>query len=280
MKKAQLNVIAAHTNTFHTYPLEVALAGIVEAGYQYVELSAVRGWTEHVDVDDDPAPTLSLLSDMGLSAVALSGHSDLTTAEGVSLAVRAIAWAQAAGLGLVTTAIGGHASQREDRATFMRSIGVIAEAAAAAGVTVALEVHGELMATGRQSAELVESIAQSIAAEHGAAAERIKIKYDTGNVEYYGGRKAVDDIGHALPYLVNIDAKDKRGGIGVWDFPAPGEGSIDWPTLVGILQAASYDGPVTVEIEFQGEPWPSASEITRALKSARTTLEPLLAGLG
>ena len=260
------NTLAAHTNSFHTHSLEAALSGAAESGFRFVELSAVRGWTEHVDVDEDPAPTIALVEEMGLKAIALSGHSDLTTDTGVSLAVRAVQWAAAAGLDQVTTAIGGHASQREDLQAFLSRIDVIAEAAARSEVIVALEVHGEVMATGLKSRDLIERI----------GSRWIRIKYDTANVEYYGGVEAVDDIRHVLPYLVNVDAKDHRGGIGEWDFPPPGDGTIDWPRLIGILRAAGYTGPVTVEIEFSGEPWPSPPEVTAALHTARRTLEPLL----
>jgi L-ribulose-5-phosphate 3-epimerase len=46
-------VLAAHTNSYHSYSFEQALAGIADAGYRWVELSAVPGWTEHVDVRGD-----------------------------------------------------------------------------------------------------------------------------------------------------------------------------------------------------------------------------------
>ena len=42
------NILAGHTNSYHTYTLDEALEGIAKAGFKYVELSAVRGWTEHV----------------------------------------------------------------------------------------------------------------------------------------------------------------------------------------------------------------------------------------
>ena len=45
------NPLAGHTNSYHTYSEDEALAGIAAAGYRYVELSAVPGWTEHVDLD-------------------------------------------------------------------------------------------------------------------------------------------------------------------------------------------------------------------------------------
>ena len=52
---AMANPLAGHTNSYHTYGFDEALAGIAEAGFKHVELSAVPGWTEHVDLDDDPA---------------------------------------------------------------------------------------------------------------------------------------------------------------------------------------------------------------------------------
>ena len=36
------------TNSYHSYSLEEALAGIAGAGYKSVELTSVPGWTEHV----------------------------------------------------------------------------------------------------------------------------------------------------------------------------------------------------------------------------------------
>ena len=44
------NPLAGHTNSYHTYSHEEALAGIAAAGFRYVELTAVPGWTEHVDL--------------------------------------------------------------------------------------------------------------------------------------------------------------------------------------------------------------------------------------
>ena len=48
--------------------------------------------------------------------------------------------------------------------------------------------------------------------------ENVLINYDTANVEFYGGVKAVDDLPEALPKLVHCHLKDKRGEGRVWDF--------------------------------------------------------------
>jgi hypothetical protein len=47
------NRLGGHSNSYHSYSLEEALEGIAAAGYKFVELSAVRGWTEHVPLEAD-----------------------------------------------------------------------------------------------------------------------------------------------------------------------------------------------------------------------------------
>ena len=87
------NPLAGHTNTYHSYGFDEALAGIAGAGFSYVELSAVPGWTEHVDVDGDPEEVRSRVAGYGLQAVSLSGHSDLTTRDGLEHGIKAVRWA-------------------------------------------------------------------------------------------------------------------------------------------------------------------------------------------
>jgi sugar phosphate isomerase/epimerase len=261
-------MLAGHTNTYHTYSLDEALAGIAAAGYGQVELSAVPGWTEHVDLGTPPGQIQSRLAGHGLQAVALSAHSDLTTDEGVAYALRAIGWAADYGLDLVTTAIGGHASREESQEEFLPRAGRIASAAEQAGVIVALEIHGDLMATGQAARPLIERI----------GSPAIRLKYDTANVEYYGGERAVDDLPSVVDLVVNLDLKDKLGGRGEWNFPPPGDGHIDWASLLGTLDQAGYRGPMAVELEFLGEPWPPLPEVTAALRSAREYLLSTMSG--
>jgi L-ribulose-5-phosphate 3-epimerase len=41
-------IIAVNSNTYHKYSIQDAIAGISGAGFKYVELTATKGWTEHV----------------------------------------------------------------------------------------------------------------------------------------------------------------------------------------------------------------------------------------
>jgi sugar phosphate isomerase/epimerase len=264
------NALAGHTNTYHTYTFDEALDGIAAAGYTTVELTAVEGWTEHVDLDADTAVLRAKLAHFGLEPVVLSGHSDLTTPEGVEYGIKAVRWCHDYGIPVMNTAIGGHASQDENESAFLAGIGRLAAAADEAGVDVALEIHGDIMATGIKSLPLLERIGHP----------RVKVAYDTGNSEFYGDTKAVDDIATMLPYLANIHLKDHRGGKGVWDFPEPGGGTVDFPGILAILERGGYTGPTSVECEFQGEPWPPLDEVNRVMKSAHAYLTGLGLGRG
>jgi L-ribulose-5-phosphate 3-epimerase len=256
--------LAGHANSYHSYSAQEAYAGLAEAGYRAVELSAVPGWTEHVDVHADPGETRAQLAHYGLEALSISGHSDLTTREGLEHGLAVVAWAERYGLPVVNTAIGGHAHVEESEAAFLANIGTLADAAAAAGLVVALEIHGDLMATGALSAALLDRIG------HPA----VKVNYDTANVEHYGGVRAEDDLPAIADRVANVHLKDMRGGKGDWDFPAIGEGHVDFGRVVEILAAAGFDGPYSVEVEFSGEPWPPLAEVTAAMRDSREALAP------
>jgi L-ribulose-5-phosphate 3-epimerase len=257
--------LAGHTNSYHTYSFDEALAGIAGAGFKGVELSAVPGWTEHVDLGADPASVRDKLGGYGLEAVSLSGHSDLTTREGLEHGLEAVDWAGRYGLKVVNTAVGGHQSADENEAAFLANIGELADAADAAGVVVALEIHGDIMASSDVTLPLIEKIGR----------DSVKVNYDTANVEFYSGDLATDDLPKITGELAHVHLKDTTGGKGNWNFPAIGDGHVDFGRVVSILRDAGYSGPYSVEIEFEGEPWPSLDAVNAAMRRSYEHLSAL-----
>jgi L-ribulose-5-phosphate 3-epimerase len=262
------NVLAGHTNSYHTYSLEDALRGIAKAGFSYVELSAVSGWTEHVPLgasESQLADIRAKLQQYGLTPSVLSGHSDLTTPEGVTTGKQAADLCEQLGLGTLITAIGGHYKEGEDKEAFLRHISDLADYCSSRGIRIGLEVHGEIMASGEKSAPLIEMIGR----------DNVGVTYDTANCEFYGGARAEEDLPHVVPHLVNVHLKDKVGGKGEWNFPAVSEGHVDFAKILDILRNGGYSGPLSVEIEFQGEPWPALSEVDRSFQAAYEHLRGL-----
>jgi sugar phosphate isomerase/epimerase len=78
-----------------------------------------------------------------------------------------------------------------------------------------------------------------------------------------------------VPHLKHIHLKDKRGGARVWDFPAVGEGHVNFWGLFKILEQEGYTAPFSVEIEFSGLPWPPLAEVHRSMKVSYATLSAL-----
>jgi L-ribulose-5-phosphate 3-epimerase len=60
-----------------------------------------------------------------------------------------------------------------------------------------------------------------------------------------------------------------------WDFPAIGEGHVDFKAVLDTMERGGFAGPLSVEIEFGGEPWPPLADVTRAMKASREKLVEL-----
>jgi L-ribulose-5-phosphate 3-epimerase len=255
--------LAASTNSYHSYGLEEALSGISRAGLSLVELTSVPGWTEHVPRDAPPEEIREvqrLLDHYGLAPVSLSGHSDLVSDEGVTEFRKALRLCRELGIDKVTTSTGGHdassaGSLDEQRDAFLTRIRPLADEAAADGITICLETHGGLLATGQMAAELIRQIGRP----------NIGINYDPGNVIFYGGVRPEIDLPGAVDKVVHMHVKDQIGGPGVWNFPQVGTGDVDFRELFRILDEAVFDGPCSIELEFQGEPWPALAAVDEAM---------------
>jgi L-ribulose-5-phosphate 3-epimerase len=258
------NPLAAHTNCFHGYDLDDALRGIADAGFRHVELTSVPGWDEQVRLNGSSDLRKSL-EQYGLTPVSLSGHSELTTKEGLEHGVKAVRWSGEFGIPIVNTYVGGHGSEGEDEEAFLANIDALADAADEAGVTVAIEIHGELFGSGELGAAMLEKIGR----------DSIRINYDTANCEFYGGVKAVDDLPKVTSLVPHVHLKDTMGGKGAWNFPAIGDGSVDFPRVLEIMRDARYEGPYSVEIEFEGEPWPPLEQCREAVNRSYAYLRSL-----
>ncbi len=262
------NRLGATTTSYQWFTLDEALAGIAAAGFHYVELAAIRGVIQHVPLEASPARLRAVrrqINDAGLVPLSLSGHSDLTAPAGQDDACRALDLCAELGIGLLNTAVGGAFNDHEDEAAFLAGIPALAEYAARRQVVIGLEIHGTLTGTGRQTRTLIEKV------DHPA----VRINYDTANSEYFAGLPVLEDIEPTLPYLAHCHLKDKIGGKGDWNFPALGEGHIDFAALLSVLERAGYTGPFSVEVEFQAEAQPSLGEVNAAMAQSRRYLASL-----
>jgi L-ribulose-5-phosphate 3-epimerase len=255
------------------FTLERALEGFSRVGLRFVELVAIPDYCPHLVpnqmVETDIKKTKDLLAQYGLIPIALNVAADLTTEPGIAFLGHAARVASALGIRTVVTAI-EQTEEEGNAARFMNFLPRIIAQAETYDVCIALETHGGLIGTGVQGVQLLEKI----------GSERLKLTYDMANVVYYAGIRPEQDLlemGKQIGrYTAHVHLKDKANlQLRDYNFPAFGRGVLDFRRVIQLLRAGNYRGPMTLEVELDGQP--SSPEIVdEAILESYRYLQPLL----
>ena len=261
----QQNILACSTNTYHNFNLEEALRGISSAGFRYVEIAAVSGWTQHITPDTSPELLKKLLAQNNLEFISISAHSNFSQDEGKNYFMRCLSFAKQIGVNIVNTGLGESKNKEEIKRTYA-NIKTAANYAHELNLTIAIETHGDIIPTGSKAREVLKEI----------NSPNVKINYDTGNVLFYGDVKPEDDLPLIVDQVAHIHLKDKIGEYKEWNFPALGEGKVNFPAIFEILRKASYNGPLSLEIEFTPSSNKSLKQINEATQKSFLYLKKIL----
>ena len=242
------NMLLGYTNSYHGFSLEEALAGIAGAGFKYVELAAVKGWTEHVRADmseDEILGVKNLLARFGLVAHSLSAPCNLADKGRLKDFKDNIELAHKLGCKYIITSTGeAHFGGEEtlSNEVLVRNIKTLIPTLEKYGIVLAIEIHGDY-GTG----ESIYAITQEIASPH------VGINYDTANVVMYGGLLPTVDVKTCVSDVKYVHIKDKLGPQKEWNFPGLGNGELPLREFIEFMSQNGYDGPYSVEIEYQEE---------------------------
>ena len=242
------NIVSVSTNTYHGFSTDEALEGIAAAGFKYVELTAVKGWTEHVMADFPEAELVKVekkLKDLGLTCIALSGHCNLMDAERLNDFRENIKLAHRFGCKYIISSTGeAHFGKGESFAdeVLINNIKSIVPDLEKYDLCLGIEVHGAY-GTGESLYRIYK----------GVGSDRVGINYDTANVVFYGGQIPNLEIRNCVDGINYMHLKDKVGIDKVWNFPAIGSGDLDLPGLIDYVNENGYTGPFSIEIEFTEE---------------------------
>ncbi|MBR1408989.1 MAG: sugar phosphate isomerase/epimerase [Clostridia bacterium] len=261
-------IVAVNSNCYHGFSLDEAIEGIRDAGFHYIELTATKGWTEHV------FPSMSFekldgirdrLRDAGLIPFAMSGHCNLMDTERIRDFIENIRLAAFFGCDYIVSSIGeAHLKDRAsaDDASLVKTLRGLLPELEDAGLTLVLETHGKEHGTGERIASIVQQV----------ASKRIRINYDTANVVFYGDVDPCEDLKKCVKDVGYLHLKDKAGRNDVWDFPALGKGRIDFPEIFRILEESGNDSPFSIEIEFTQSGPKNVAEVHQAVKDSAAYL--------
>lgn len=250
--------IACMTLPYSAFPLERALTGIRQAGYEFV------AWgVNHRDPSGAARPALAIDAPpgdaarlaqrcraMGLEPVMMFSTVHLESADGLDPHLRRIEQAAAAKIPFLLTFGKTEPGQYEN---VIRNLKRMAPRAQAAGVTVVIKQHGGNSATGKACLRILQ--------ETGEAA--IRICYDAGNVLDYENQDPIADIRTCWSEIRAFAIKDHRNWPKDQDC-GPGFGEIDHYKLLQPVMRTGLTIPLACENIFEPlVPRPGTAEGTR-----------------
>ena len=261
-------IVAVNSNCYHGFTLEEAVSGIQAAGFHYIELTATKGWTEHIFPDMSFArldAVRDLLEEKDLVPFALSGHCNLMDPQRRPDFIRNIRLAEFFGCDYIVSSVGeAHLKDARvaDDETVARALLDLLPELERRGLVLALETHGD-HGTGARLAPIVRRVNSGL----------VRLNFDTANVIFYGGADPCGDLEACVPEVGYMHLKDKAGADREWNFPAPGKGRIDFPRLFRILEENRNACPLSVEIEFTQAGAKDVSEVDRAVLDSAAFLK-------
>ena len=259
MRKVLIN-----SNTYHGFSIDEAIENISKAGYRYIELTATKGWTEHVMANMPLSELLRIknkLEEYKLVPLSMSGHTNIMDSDRLKDFVDNIYLAHFFNCEFIVTSIGeAHLEDKQvaNNDILVENIKSFIPHLEKNNMTLVLEPHGD-HGSGVVINEIVELV----------DSERVKIAYDTANVIFYGDVNLIDDINAIKHNLVYAHLKDKAGERTQWNFPALGEGWID---LEGAINTMG-DIPLSIEIEFTEKGPKNIEEVNQAILTSKKYLE-------
>ena len=262
--------IIVNSNCYHGFTLEEAVKGLVGAGFHNIELTATKGWTEHVF----PSMSFSHLSEIRamlkaeeVKVLGFSGHCNLMDKERLKDFADNIHLAHFFLSPIIVSSVGE--AHLEDQniggdEIVAENINTLIPLLDDYDMTLVLETHGKHGTASRlrKITELVNS-------------KRVGVCYDTANAVFYGDVKGVEDVEANADVIRYIHIKDKAGGRTEWNFPALGKGYIDFPSILSALDERGNVSPLSVEIEFTSCGAKDVVEVDTALKDSAAYLKTL-----
>lgn len=263
-------IIAVNSNTYHTFNLDEAIAGIRASGFHYIELTATKGWTEHVYTGmtfEQLCRIKEKLVSEQLNVIALSGHCNLADRARLCDFTDNIRLAAFFNARYIVSSAGEAHLQNSvesiDR-TVVENVRNLLPELKEYRLQLVLEVHGEY-GTGSAIDKLVKKIGSPL----------VSINYDTANAIFYGNVDPAPDLKAVVSDVAYLHIKDKAGEHQEWNFPAPGKGYVNFPDLFTILDQAKNNAPLSVEIEFTKQGPKDIDEVNLAVKDAAEYLTSL-----
>lgn len=272
--------LACMTLPYSKLPFERALEGISRAGYRYVAFGLPHAGIDVPDENDDQAiPTLQrLFFKYSLEPVMLIGNQQFKPGEPIERARKRLQTAKSLGIReVISVGAGSYRAfptellpieeYQQKHRDFVQQYQKVAQEAEALDMIVTIKPHTGNTGTASLILDTLEQIGSPF----------VRASYDPGNVQFYEGISAKEDLRKIAEITYSIIAKDHRGAQANIDFPVPGTGDVDFRAIFHDMKNASFAGNIVVErVDGPADP----DLIDQRMLESRLSLEQLLQETG
>jgi len=247
---------------------EEALAGIAASGYERVGLPPLKAGGNLLPAEvtaSDLDALRSRVAAHGLTPQVAFGNPDLSLGSREASARLRQELEYAHGVGLKYVVLTG----TEDESKYgdwFSAVGGALDAAQDLGLALLLKPHGGLSALAEDLLEALERL------HHHPS---FGICYDPGNIYYYTGQRAREDLPKVAQHVRAMCIKDEIGGKHGQVMITPGTGLVDFRRIFALLAEAGFSGPCWVECvggrtldEIQREATKTLTLVTRLAENA------------
>lgn len=231
--------LAANSVLFAGYDLETAMKHMAWAGYDGIELAALKGMCEHLNLDrfkEDGPRIKKLAAEYGLELVAME-----EAALDEDRLIKAFQAGSELGIPVVNVGPGGKSNVEEDFRKNVEMLAKMADRAASYGVSLCCKAHvgGSLY----NSATLLRA-AQEI------SSKGFGINLDPSHI-YRSPEDPVQALSKLVSYVKHVHIRDcvvPENGPGAPETQACGRGHIDLVGYTKLLWESGYKGALSLEV--------------------------------
>jgi sugar phosphate isomerase/epimerase len=231
--------VGCNTVVFAGVDLGTALEHVALAGYENVELAAIRGMCEHVNPDqgkDHVSEVRGLLEDSGLTATAM----EVASPERERL--EEIFWlAGELEIGIVNIGSGGESGDEESTKRSIANIAQLAALAGESGLRLAVKPHvGQAIYNGETALRLTDEVDE----------QALGLNFDPSHL--FRADEEPQEIarrwGDCIATSHFRDCASREQAVGPPEDQIPGRGIVDIPATLRALRETGYEGPLNLEI--------------------------------
>lgn len=253
-------------------PVDNIIQHIAALGYDAIEIAVLPNWsTELNKLDSNERKRIAqLLRDHHLPLTAVGSYLSMIEPDEEKFAHNldyvqrainlAVDWAQDGKPPIVITGFGGRRGELDaNRARLVERLQALGDYAQARGVTIALEAHIDAA---------VETPDQTVAILQDVNSPAIRANFDISHFNVLG-IPIEESIAKMISYSPHTHVKDERGIHPNYEYLIPGEGEFDYVRYLKAMQAAGYQGAISVEISMMVQRRPNYDPFATAAESYR-----------